>query len=327
MTSYLKMSAFFTLKVKVNQEPTPTHCNNYIKTIWHTSCYVRLYKPNIKIFNNIKDSKMNLMKKLSIGLIATTLSLAANASFMTVEGSGGFTPGQALDGNGNAITVVDSGLASTISWGVSTGDGQSRLELVDEASQSIDLLDHNYLLSTLTHYNNDIDAAGGDQETWLSSAIISGLLTLTGTFDNLPNPFAVPTQFDIAFEETRNVPGPLGYCNLDASVDNGENFSGDTEQHDHGTNCDDRFDYSVDGGSFPITVPVVISGIEYYLTVFASTDSLGIDVITSNRFWTPENSDTSVYTFARLARVPEPTSIAILALGLLGLASSRKRKS
>jgi len=265
------------------------------------------------------------MKKLSIGLIATSMSLAANASFMTVEGSGGFT--SALDGNGNAITVVEAGLVSTISWGVSTGDGQSSLELIDEEAQSIELLDTNYLLSTLTHYNNDIDAFGGDNNTWLSSAIISGLLTLTGSFDNLPNPFAVPTQFDIDFEETRNVVGPLGYCNLDVAVDNGENYAGDTEQHGHGTNCDDRFDYTVDGGSFPVVVPVVLAGIEYYLSVFAATDILGNDVITSNRFWTPENADTSVYTFARLARVPEPTSIAILALGLLGLASSRKRKS
>ncbi len=264
---------------------------------------------------------MNLIKKFSIGLAVATMSLAANASFLTIEGAGGFTT--ALDGNSNGIAISDVGPVSSISWGVSTGDGQSSLRLTDEAAQNIDLLNTNYLLSTLTHLNNDIDAQGGDQNTWLSSAIINGSLELT----NLPGALTIPTQFDIEFDETRNVVGPLGYCNLDASVDNGESFAGDVNQHAHGTNCDDRFDYEVDGGSFPVVIPLTIAGLDYYLTIFAATDLAGTNPITANRFWTPENADTNVYTFARLARVPEPASIAILGLGLLGLASSRKRKA
>lgn len=259
-----------------------------------------------------KVNKMNLIKKVTMGVIATSLSITANATFMTVAGNGSFT--SAVDSGGAAIAPVDAGLTSTIGWGTPT---PSYLELVDEAQQNVDVLGQNYLLSTLTH--NNVEIAGAT----LTSATIGGVLTLDGDFP-FPSPFDINTAFNINFEETGN-----GDCNA-LGKDNGETGVGDPNQHVHGSVCDDRFDYTVNGGSFPLVIPMIISGFAYDITIFASEDVNGSTLLASNRFWTQENQQTSIYTFLRLERtvpVPEPTSLAILGLGLLGLASAKKRKA
>jgi len=268
---------------------------------------------------------MNLMKKLSIGLIATSMSLAANASFMTIEGTGGFTT--ATDGSTNPIAIVDTATTSTISWGEPVNTDQSSLKLTDMAAQSIDFLDKGYLLSTLTHYNNEVN---GGLSIYLANAIISGQLNMTGMFFGSPADIeiTVPTEFNIDFLETTNGQFDLGYCdNLVNDGDNDEDGIDGGAGHSHVSYCDDRFDYTVDGANFPIGIPLVISGIDYLLSVYATTDAEGLVTVPDNRFWTPEGQNTTIYTWASLSKVPEPTSIAILGLGLLGLASSRKRKS
>lgn len=268
-----------------------------------------------------------LMKKMTMGILATTLSVSVNASFLTIQGSGGFTSATnghtntLADPTANVLPIVNTATTSSVSWGTSIVDGQSSLFLEDEAMQSIDVLDQNYLLSTLTHNNNAIN---GVAEDFLSDATISGLLTLSGAFDALPSPLVIPTVFDIDFMETRN---EITFGECASAVGNDEDGIVGGLGHTHITKCDDRFDYTVDGGSFPITIPLSISGFDYNLNIFAATDIAGTEVITANRFWTEEGKSTSVYTFARLARVPEPASIAILGLGLLGLAASKKRKS
>ncbi len=259
---------------------------------------------------------MNLIKKFSIGLAVATMSLAANASFITVTADGGFT--SATTNGGAAIAPVDTASTSQVSWGTPiNGGGQSSLLLTDQPTVSIDLLDTNYLLSTLTHINKSIDGINDD---FLDKAVIGGTLAFVGT-DFLPG---INTLFDIDFKETGNLAN-IDYCVNEGN--NGETGPTDPNDHAHATACDDRFDYTVDGATFPVAIPLSIGGVGYTLTLFGATDLAGNNLIPDNRFWTPENGDTNVYTFARLARVPEPASIAILGLGLLGLASSRKRKT
>lgn len=268
----------------------------------------------------------NLMKKITMGVFATTLSITANAGFMTIGGSGAFFEAKEVDGDLIAITNTTN--TSSISWGTPDNTDPSKLLLKDELAQSIDFLDTNYLLSTLTHFNNPIS---GGWTNWLTSAVIKGVLNISGDFQNTGSdvtPPPIPTLFDIKFEETNNLTTshPTSACQ---TGDNGETGPTDTTQHLHGTVCDDKFDYTVDGGSFPFFIPLTIAGVDYHLNIFAARDAAGTDLVTANRFWTEEESTTSIYTFANLSKVtvPEPASIAILGLGLLGLAASRKRQS
>ena len=264
-------------------------------------------------------------KKIAAGLIATAMTMSANATFMTITADGGFTSattaGDGTAGSIDNISIIDTSNTSSISWGqeTSVGGGLSSLLLTDEKNVMIDALDTNYLLSTLTHINNPIT---GGSPTYLDKAVIAGSINFSGTQFLA----SIGTLFDIDFKETRNETSKDA-CTAPAAGNNGETGPTDTDIHVHLSLCDDRFDYTVDGGTFPLTIPLFIGGIQYNLSLFGATDVAGNNLIPDNRFWTQEDGDTNVFTFARLSRVPEPASIAILGLGLLGLASSRKRKA
>jgi hypothetical protein len=283
--------------------------------------------------DEIKMKKFNFIKTIAAGVLATTMSLSATASFMTVEGVGGFSA--ATLGDNSAANMYDeigaTGLYQGVNWGIESGHGLSSLYLVDYFAD-ITSLDTNYLVSTLTHSNNSVN---GDTDDFLKEATITGLLDIQSTavggahdgFGNvfLPFDFLLPVIFGIDFEETRNVFN-VANCTAHDGDDDEDGVAGGGD-HNYSSTCDDRFDYTVDGtGQLPFSVPMMLDGSEYYLTISATTDAAGNNPLSQNRFWTEEGKDTTIYSWVSLSKVPEPASIAILGLGLIGLAS-RKRKS
>ncbi len=299
----------------------------------------------------------NLIKKLTACVIASAFTVGAHASFIDVAGLGGFNSafldsGAEVFAESAATILADPdiatlydplpipGLYQGVRWGNDAGNGQSSLYLTDY-STSIDALDTNYLVSTLTHNNVGL---ASPSSLWLSSASILGLLGLSNADGGIVQGFSsstivpggafdtmLPTLFDISFEETSNK-NNIANCKVqdEDGIGELEGFAIAVEdRHVNVTACDDYFDYTLNDGnlSFPFAVPLYISGINYKLNIFATVDAEGLTPIGQNRFWTTEDGETSVYTWVNLQKVPEPASIAILGLTLLGFAAARKRKS
>jgi len=285
------------------------------------------------------NNKTGMMKKLSAAVIATFMAASANASFLTIEAAGGFTEGTL--GNGASATLSDAispGIYSTVSWGLDAGNGLSSLVLED-FTVNVDDVNVNYNVSTLTHNNFAIN---GGSSLWLASAQIFGLMNLTSDFDDgnsgistafgssaiaLSFNTAVASIFSIDFTETYNQMGVIGNC---TAIDN-DGDDGTVGDHVNETACDDYFDYSIEnlGGlpnTLPFAIPMHIDGNHYAMTVFATIDEAGTQLLPQDRFWTPEGQSSSIYTWVRLSRVPEPLTLGIMGLGLIGIGAARRKR-
>jgi len=275
------------------------------------------------------------IKNLTALAIASAFSFGANATYMTATSTGGFVYKDAgeftnLDGSAHADqtndgTVIHDG----VRWG---GNGSYSSLILEGFSVDIDALDTNYMISALTHNNFRISA---DFE-WLTEADIAGSIDFSssnsgGIAAGFGNSFVVDdftstatSDFDIGFTETFNRTDPTK-C---SAVDEDGIAGGDS--HNFVTGCDDYFDYSIDNPDplpdvMPFAVPFYIDGKHYALTIFTSFDADGSTVIGQDRVWTEEETSTTVYTFARLTEVPEPSMIALFGLGLLGLGFSKRK--
>lgn len=284
--------------------------------------------------------------KLAIGTLVAALSMSANASFMTATADGGFVAKDTgewvkLDGTTpDAGTVIDlngaaAGGEATVYQGVRWGGNGAYSSLIlEDFAPSIDALETNYMLSALTHNNFRISA----DFDWLTYANILGHISFSsansgGIAAGFGNSFVVDdfeadavSTFEIDFTETFNRTDKAD-C---SAVDEDGVAGGDT--HTFITGCDDYFDYSIDNPDplpdvLPFAVPFYIDGSHYALTIFSSLDADGSTLLPQGRFWTEEEKSTTIYTFARLTEVPEPSMIALFGLGALALGVTRRRKN
>ncbi|WP_179954211.1 THxN family PEP-CTERM protein [Denitrobaculum tricleocarpae] len=248
---------------------------------------------------------------------ASAGTLITDWSYEVQTGFVAFTPQPTVTGSGNNgdLPAPFTNAPTVLSWG--TGDdGPSQLEVSKEVISTTGGLITNDLGGVngalLTHRNRTI----GPGPT-LETATIFAPLTLTPFSPAGPalDPFDI--AFNIVFEETTNFPANGGDCTPGTG----------------GTPCADIF-VLLNPGS--LSTSFILDGFEYTISLFSEDLGVLSDEACAAAgaeagcigFITPEGEISTLQTkFNITARaVPEPGTLALLGLGLLGLGIARRRK-
>lgn len=269
--------------------------------------------------------KNYLIKSGLISTLMLSLLPSAQAVVFTYDGYGGFVSGtQEMHGPASATFggyTLGTGEYGQVSWGTAMGtagpfSGKSGLEInSDNANLFVNksiTLGQSVNFGYLTHYNQPITVAGGD----LAGLDIGYYLRVYA--DGTPvysMDFTGANAFGLHVWETTNLtPCPNSAPSGTVLNDNGNTHTSNGSPQ---SVCDDAFSFGPATGSARFTY----QGVAYDISFAGFLDESAPDqtFTPGGTLWSAEGSNDRGYVQLQLNQVPEPNTMALLSLAILGL--------